>query len=154
MCLGLAVIMPTPDQCSGPSSPMHTSKNTKETKSDQTDSDKRFAEYPTVVHRVSLILMHCRNKVIQDLLEHKQKELSGSLLATYFYNCMYIYKYFYYIATVTLSLTGLSYCRHRSNLQKNVSHMLLANPLYQLEKSSEILTDEALQLLTDADGRV
>ena len=92
--VGLAVIMPTPDQCSGPSSPMHTSKNTKETKSDQTDSDKRFDEYPTVVHRVSLILMHCRNKVIQDLLEHKQKELSGSLLASYFYNCMYIYKYF------------------------------------------------------------
>ena len=32
--------------------------------------------------------------------------------------------------------------------------MLLANPLYQLEKTSDVFTDEALQLLTDADGRV
>jgi len=54
----------------------------------------------------------------------------------------------------TLNFTGLSYCRHRSNLQKNISHMLLTNPSYQLEEDSSTLTDDTLQLLTDADGRV
>ena len=85
--LGLAVIMPTPDQCSGLNSTMHTGEE-KEIKSNQTESDKRLAAY--VVHKVSYILMHCRNKVIQDLLEQKQKELSGSLLARYFYHCTYM----------------------------------------------------------------
>ena len=32
--------------------------------------------------------------------------------------------------------------------------MLLANPLYELDNSSGILTDDALQLLSDGDGRV
>lgn len=43
LILGLAVIMPTPDQCSGSNSPIHTSENTKEMNSNQTDTDKRFA---------------------------------------------------------------------------------------------------------------
>lgn len=53
-----------------------------------------------------------------------------------------------------MAFIGLSYCRHRSNLQKNVSHMLLTNSSYQLEENSDVLTEETLQLLTDSDGRV
>ena len=86
--------MPTPDQCSGSNSPMHTAgENAKETNSNQIDTNKRFAVSCSYICRPQsfmIILMHCRNKVIQDLLEHKQKQLSGSLLATYFYNCMHI----------------------------------------------------------------
>ena len=86
------------------------------------------------------------------MLERKQKELSGSLLASYFYNCKYtsvFYTLLHHVAS-----TGLSYCRHRSNLQKNVSHMLLTNSPYQLKEDGDVLTKETLQLLTDADGRV
>lgn len=73
--------MPTPDQC------VHAEKE-RETASNQTESDhKRSALSHGVSH--NLFQESCyRNKAIQDFLQRKQKELSLSLIASYFYNCM------------------------------------------------------------------
>lgn len=98
--------MPTPDQCNGSSlnPTRHIDENKKEMKGNQTESDRRFAVIHTVSYSYSVKFVN-RNKIIQDLLERKQKELSGPLLASYFYNCKY--NCVLYTATVTATLCGL-----------------------------------------------
>lgn len=98
--------MPTPDQCNGSTSTEHAGKDKNEIMSNQSESDcKRFAVHLRAPY-IWMYMCH-RNKIIQDLLERKQKELSGSLLASYFYNCMC--KHFYKLLILYCILNGL--CR-------------------------------------------
>ena len=84
--------MPTPDQLSSFSSTMHSGETKK--RSNQAETDRRFA-VPYIRTYVQLKYRIYRNEIIQDLLERKRKELSGSLLASYFYNCKCMQVYLY-----------------------------------------------------------